>query len=1000
MLGINGITTYSTARIDGYTYVDQSADIAQIKQDITGITYDDITDTTNIDNNVAITGTLSIPSYPNVATTLTDFDTRLTDISYNSVTDTTLINNNLDVSGNNIFQSGGGIINQLGGTGTNLLKSTNITGSSILGLVSTARIVQTGTGTNNLGAITMNSNTNLTQSGTGIISQTGTGTNLLKSVDVTGNINFTGNLTQNNVIYAPPASTIALTSDNTSGNYYIPFTKTTASTANSLFIDDTTTPLTYNPLSATLSIPVITQPPVGGSIGGGASVNATPVVGINSNNYTSGGNTWVSSASSVFVTGTEPFRAFDAVPDNAILFNGTSGYSTCGTNYQYTTGTIEMWIRNVGTGGFAVTYQTLGGVWGRYALYLYGTTNTLIAYNYVTSTNITTSINVTDGLWHHVALVFQLNNTTNGSKIYYDGVPVLTFTLTGTNASPTTTFAIGAVLTPTNPAGQFSGYIDDVRVWNTVRTDAQILDNYNKYISPATSGLTGYWLFNEGTGTTSVNQVSGGTSATLLGGYSWVTRPDTVSTIWESNANYNASGDYTGASSTTIVGVGSVLGEWLQLQFSYQFALTQYTLKQRTKFEVTMPRVFYIVGSNDGTTWNQVDYRSYTNNSTGLSQLTNTITNNTLYNLYRIVINKIYTIVSGTQNTEMLEWVMSGTLPANAFNTLTKTDITDTTVSTTTTTGALVVSGGVGIAENVNIGGTQTSIGVFAYRAKGISTTKLIEAKDTTSGAGISLVPNNAFNGYNKIHDTTLNESAIVGTGSNILNVTCENANVAFGVKMGSRTGIWGNVDGFCNIYYGDDTIQYSAPFPECMNACEDLRFAMFNRARMKVCSYDATLTQPNDKIISANNVIMTILKIRKGETYGAVEFWCNNSTTRDVRVAMYSTSFGGATSCVRLAQRSTARVISAGAEMKDVGFDTPYTSPSTQYVCVMIVCTDNTLPIMSNDNGRTNWGVPSPTAGRIDTISAYWTGFTGTWDATFAKTPINLSYKIFIGLE
>ena len=46
---------------------------------------------------------------------------------------------------------------------------------------------------------------------------------------------------------------VDLTSDDTSGSYYLPFSKTIAATGNALFIDNTTTPLTYNPLSSTLT---------------------------------------------------------------------------------------------------------------------------------------------------------------------------------------------------------------------------------------------------------------------------------------------------------------------------------------------------------------------------------------------------------------------------------------------------------------------------------------------------------------------------------------------------------------------------------------------------------------------------------------------------------------------------------------------------------------------------------------------------------------------------
>jgi len=49
------------------------------------------------------------------------------------------------------------------------------------------------------------------------------------------------------------ASTIALTSDDTSGTYWIPFSKTTSATSNTLFIDNTVTPLSYNPFTSILT---------------------------------------------------------------------------------------------------------------------------------------------------------------------------------------------------------------------------------------------------------------------------------------------------------------------------------------------------------------------------------------------------------------------------------------------------------------------------------------------------------------------------------------------------------------------------------------------------------------------------------------------------------------------------------------------------------------------------------------------------------------------------
>jgi hypothetical protein len=53
-------------------------------------------------------------------------------------------------------------------------------------------------------------------------------------------------------INATTASNIALTSDNTAGAYFIPFSKTNTS-SNVLYVDDVTGPLTYNPSIGTLT---------------------------------------------------------------------------------------------------------------------------------------------------------------------------------------------------------------------------------------------------------------------------------------------------------------------------------------------------------------------------------------------------------------------------------------------------------------------------------------------------------------------------------------------------------------------------------------------------------------------------------------------------------------------------------------------------------------------------------------------------------------------------
>lgn len=59
---------------------------------------------------------------------------------------------------------------------------------------------------------------------------------------------FSGNATSSST-----ATGVNLTSDNTLGTYFLPFSKTTTATGNSLFIDNTTTPLSYVPSTSTLT---------------------------------------------------------------------------------------------------------------------------------------------------------------------------------------------------------------------------------------------------------------------------------------------------------------------------------------------------------------------------------------------------------------------------------------------------------------------------------------------------------------------------------------------------------------------------------------------------------------------------------------------------------------------------------------------------------------------------------------------------------------------------
>jgi hypothetical protein len=81
--------------------------------------------------------------------------------------------------------------------------------------------------------------------------------------------------------------------------------------------------------------------------------------------------------------------------------------------------------------------------------------------------------------------------------------------------------AIGTSFNSTGATeGFFNGKIDEVRIWNTVRTDAEILSNYNIELASGT-GLISRWGFNEGTGSSAANSIAGQTAASLINNPNW-----------------------------------------------------------------------------------------------------------------------------------------------------------------------------------------------------------------------------------------------------------------------------------------------------------------------------------------------------------------------------------------------------------------------------------------------------------------------------------------------
>ncbi len=222
-----------------------------------------------------------------------------------------------------------------------------------------------------------------------------------------------------------------------------------------------------------------------------------------------------------FIFVTAPLHA-----QSALQFGGTNAYVTFGNTStlglpQFT---IECWFMRSGSG---VTAST--GTGGVVAVPLVSkgrgeADGSNLDMNWFLGIRGTDSVLVADfeeitpgpnpGLNHPViGITPLLRNVWYHAAATYNGT-AWTLYLNGQTEAQTTVgvtpqsgsiqhAAIASALTSTGaPSGYFHGTIDEVRIWNTARSQQQIQSGINQQMSTPQPGLVACWGLNEGTGTT------------------------------------------------------------------------------------------------------------------------------------------------------------------------------------------------------------------------------------------------------------------------------------------------------------------------------------------------------------------------------------------------------------------------------------------------------------------------------------------------------------------
>lgn len=180
---------------------------------------------------------------------------------------------------------------------------------------------------------------------------------------------------------------------------------------------------------------------------------------------------------------------------NALHFDGVDDQMIAPANplFDLITGTVECWIKPGAMNYNGCFAGNRGNADTRYSFHINTTNNTIGIYNGSSYGSI--SYPFVTGQWYHVAFVCNGTST----SIYINGLlagSVATAFRTTVTGQP---FIVGiAKRSVSGDMEPFLGEIDEVRLWNTQRTQTELQTYKDKSLTGSEAGLVALYTFNEG----------------------------------------------------------------------------------------------------------------------------------------------------------------------------------------------------------------------------------------------------------------------------------------------------------------------------------------------------------------------------------------------------------------------------------------------------------------------------------------------------------------------
>jgi hypothetical protein len=226
------------------------------------------------------------------------------------------------------------------------------------------------------------------------------------------------------------------------------------------------------------------------------------------------------------------------VKDRCLEFDGTNNHYVdvnfikdhCDYDQEFT---IEMWVKfdTLPTGDGQVTYSSFrdpkyislayasaehstlpAAMLGRVYLVLYKTPGLGTYPNYLVG-----NIPSTD-TWYHYAFT---SDGAGAFKLYVDGVLTDSDDLIEPDGTVGDPNILGMQIFGTTYQRRLDGLMDEFRLWNHVRTEAQIKRYMHTRLYGTETGLVAYYPMNEGTGSTAYDKSTNSNDGTITGA-TWI----------------------------------------------------------------------------------------------------------------------------------------------------------------------------------------------------------------------------------------------------------------------------------------------------------------------------------------------------------------------------------------------------------------------------------------------------------------------------------------------